>query len=129
MYKVSTYNSSGDACLAPVAIPVADKIAFDNNNFERTKVHNSILTCASNPFINIANIVLDISMSAYGQIEVFDLVGRQLMIQNFERNEAGKFSINFDGSQYPAQTFVCRAKIHFADGVYQEKEISILEIK
>ncbi|HET9136304.1 MAG TPA: hypothetical protein VFO76_06700 [Candidatus Kapabacteria bacterium] len=72
---------------------------------------------------------MNLSNTAQGQIEIYDILGRKLDGAAFACTDGGQIKFKFDAMQYPPQSYICKAKIYFDDGTQQEEVIQLLGVR
>lgn len=122
VYKATSYNATGESFDAPDVTAVVAKMASGDKP-KSTPTYT--LSASPNPFFNETKITLKLGAPAYGVIQVFDLLGREVDAKQF--HELRPTSVDFDfKTESSNQPYHCKAQIHFEDGTLREESFTII---
>ncbi len=121
-YKVTSCNATGESFDAPVVTVPISKIATGSNSIVTPSYS---LSASPNPFDHETKITLKLEAPAYGVIQVFDLLGREVDAKQFHELRSSSVDFNFK-TESANQQYLCKVQIHFGDGTHREESFTIV---
>ena len=83
-------------------------------------------SCYPNPFNNITNINYSLPEDANVELDLYNILGEKIACLTKERQNAGNYVLQFDGSKLKQGIFYCRLEAHNDNFIYSK--INILMI-
>ena len=83
-----------------------DLLTGVTKNESQIPTEHALLQNYPNPFNPSTKIKFDIPKSSYVKLIVYDVLGREIMTLVDEKLNAGRYEINWDGSDYPSGVYI-----------------------